>query len=583
MALPPVVIPVRVEKDAALAGIRETEAAHQASLSRMGQAAVRGGQAGAAALGATEQAARNLEAQAGRTAAGFGYFAKTGARSMTALSAGIGAATAAAAGGERQFLSLGVTILSSFAAGGPVAGSLAILAGGIGLMLGKTDNLQERLTATAKAAREAGQAMQAAYDKAGVAAEQFGKTEETQARARMEELARHSELLSQATETDLRDFEATFRLRKAYQVQIVELEEVGTAAAKAEAAALVKERDLLDEVLVLSRSVNNIKEAARRSAERAARMGRPSYEITALGSGGQALRDAEQALQQAVNAAGPAFRSAATTTRQQTEQAQAEAAMRIAKETLRLKELSADSDRKGEALQRVFNGEKADEVALSQEIVQLEEQLQVLKMGTTDEQRKEARELAIILAAKKDLLETVKQINRATADRNLQWELNQLSAITDEEKRQAEIEKQLFDLRRSGASEGLIAQWTALKAREPLLAFLRDLEQPIENGLSNLIVDGIRTGFENAGDIAEQMWSSLLQSLVQDLVHSGLEQAVAAIARGFGGGGVAAGGGLGSVFSIIGGVLGGGGGGGGGMAPTVASVVTGATGGSGSC
>ena len=57
--------------------------------------------------------------------------ANTAARSMRALSAGIGAATAVAAGAERSFVSLGTSILSAFAAGGRQAGLTSIVGGAV--------------------------------------------------------------------------------------------------------------------------------------------------------------------------------------------------------------------------------------------------------------------------------------------------------------------------------------------------------------------------------------------------------------------------------------------------------------------
>lgn len=64
-------------------------------------------------------------------------------RAMKAVSAGIGAATAAAAAQERSWLTLGATILSTFAAGGPIAGGIAVIGAGIGLLVGSTKEAKE--------------------------------------------------------------------------------------------------------------------------------------------------------------------------------------------------------------------------------------------------------------------------------------------------------------------------------------------------------------------------------------------------------------------------------------------------------
>lgn len=77
--------------------------------------------------------------------------AKFGAMAMRSMSAAIGAATAAAAAQQRSWLTLGTTILASFAAGGPVAGAIAAVGAGIGLLTGET----EQATKAARDAQEA--------------------------------------------------------------------------------------------------------------------------------------------------------------------------------------------------------------------------------------------------------------------------------------------------------------------------------------------------------------------------------------------------------------------------------------------
>jgi len=64
-------------------------------------------------------------------------WARNGAVAMRGLSVGIGAVTAGAAASEKQFLALGTVILTSFAAGGPIAGGIAIVAAGIGYLVGE--------------------------------------------------------------------------------------------------------------------------------------------------------------------------------------------------------------------------------------------------------------------------------------------------------------------------------------------------------------------------------------------------------------------------------------------------------------
>lgn len=163
MSVQPVDIPIRVDKEAALAAIRETEAAHRASLDRMDgatKASFAKTRAAAAALStqlrasggdplmgsspglyasettkasaATSNLARNVDA----TNRSMSSMFRDGSRGLRALSAGIGAATAATAGHERSWIGLGTSILSAWGAGGAVTGAIAAGAGVIGLIVG---------------------------------------------------------------------------------------------------------------------------------------------------------------------------------------------------------------------------------------------------------------------------------------------------------------------------------------------------------------------------------------------------------------------------------------------------------------
>ena len=76
--------------------------------------------------------------------------ARIGAIATRTLSAGIGAVTAAGAASERQWLSLGTTILASFAAGGPIAGGIAIVAGAIGLLVGGLNDTEKAVRRTSE-------------------------------------------------------------------------------------------------------------------------------------------------------------------------------------------------------------------------------------------------------------------------------------------------------------------------------------------------------------------------------------------------------------------------------------------------
>lgn len=96
-------------------------------------------------------ASRRVDQSVSQVGASMRTAGQVGARAMTAMSAGIGAATAAAAASERQWLALGTVILGSFAAGGPVAGGIALIASAIGVLTGSTKDLKAEARATADA------------------------------------------------------------------------------------------------------------------------------------------------------------------------------------------------------------------------------------------------------------------------------------------------------------------------------------------------------------------------------------------------------------------------------------------------
>lgn len=83
-------------------------------------------------------------------------------RGLRAMAAGMGAASAAAAAHEKQWATLGATILASFAAGGPVAGGIALLGAAVGVLIGNTNEM-------GKAAEEAGKKWADSMEKARAA------------------------------------------------------------------------------------------------------------------------------------------------------------------------------------------------------------------------------------------------------------------------------------------------------------------------------------------------------------------------------------------------------------------------------
>jgi len=104
-----------------------------------------------AAVGGMDRATKQAQASVDRLGANVTNVGRIAMGAGRALSAGIGAASAAAAGAERSWVSLGTVVLASFAAGGPIAGGIAIVAAGIGMMAGES----KRAAAAASEARAA--------------------------------------------------------------------------------------------------------------------------------------------------------------------------------------------------------------------------------------------------------------------------------------------------------------------------------------------------------------------------------------------------------------------------------------------
>lgn len=96
-------------------------------------------------------------------------------RGLRAMAAGMGAATAAAAAQDKQWVALSATILASFAAGGPWAGAIALIGAGVGVMVSKSneaakaweENMKRIAAATEKAAADVRSAQEAMFVQEG--------------------------------------------------------------------------------------------------------------------------------------------------------------------------------------------------------------------------------------------------------------------------------------------------------------------------------------------------------------------------------------------------------------------------------
>lgn len=495
--------------------------------------------------------AESKKAQAGVTGIGQGaqQASKVAAGAMRAMSAGIGAATAAAAAQQRSWLALGTTILGTFAAGGPVAGGIALVGAAFGLLAGDADRAAERMKAAF-----AGVAT-AANEIRGSALALWGDT----ARAGMTELervrddaAKASEAARRAREAFANPLDSAGAVESAItskQAEIERLSAVGTLAAKTrikEIEAEKKELEDLYKIALRVRDLENRKAGFERQGLSARVTTRQLDEASALlRSGGAQIRGSL------------GDRAAAATAAEADARAREDLAN--VREAIRLRGLGADSLRQAEALQRTFNGEKADEVRLEQEIVELEAQVAALSRLTSSEGKTQAADAQAILDAKRALLGVTRTINAATAARDMQQELAMMRAITDEERAQVALQRDLDQKRRAGWTEAALAEFAALRNRQPIVDFARSLTDTIRGSLTDAIVDGLSNGFDNGWDIArsfiDQMQRQLIGSLVGSLT-SGLPSLLTGLLGGGGGGGF--GGAASTITSVVGAFTGGG-------------------------
>lgn len=100
-----------------------------------------------------------------------------GARSAAAFGQAMSAVAASTAAAEKNWVTLGATILGAFATGGPIAGGIAAVAAGVGLLIGKTKEVTKETSEyakewdqVAKKATSAAESIQQALDKAAIAA-----------------------------------------------------------------------------------------------------------------------------------------------------------------------------------------------------------------------------------------------------------------------------------------------------------------------------------------------------------------------------------------------------------------------------
>lgn len=679
MPVPPIDVPIRVDKEAALAAIRETEAAHKVSLDRMdantkasfaktraaaidlgnqlraqgGQNVLLGGNPGAFTAEATR--ATTATVALGRAADNAGNSlsraVQGGARAMRALSAGIGAATAAAAGSERSFIALGTSVLSAFAAGGPVIGGLSLVAGVLGWIHGNTKEASEAAAAARKSyadwldsvatkARASAEEVEriadatAALNLKGPAADVLiAQLQVDRARAGALEAARYreyfydprvqrspervvAEVMRSPTAADYRPGGDPEEQRAAKEL-VDRVEDLRAAEAKLaalrknEAASAVADSTKADREKI--EAVEKLTDGLRREIQVLEQKTALERETMA------AIQERDAALESGVPASVANARLALKVDEARTAEA--------ARYKAEIEDRAREEERAGKALADYLDEEIAAREKLEKtsaeylehargalatekategvERDRVEAELEVaaaiaagtlaakdqgaalqllLDLAKTRRDNADAKESAAKAEREKeDALRKAEQEAevRAGATEDVERQLRALRAANDVEREILAIEDKIADLRKKGVPENLLGQLQselvkkALAGSDPVRAYLDSIAPTLTGGLSDLIADGIETGFKNAADIGQQIWRTLLRQLLNDLVGSGLKEGLGAL---FGGGGGSGGGIFASLFGAL---IGGAGGGAGSAVGSVVSAIGGGGGGGG--
>lgn len=449
---------------------------------------------------------RSVEAGADRIGQGYQRAAQIGQRSMQVMSAAIGASTAAVAAQERQWLSLGTILLGSFAAGGPIVGGIAAIAAGAGVLYG----------AMTKDGREFDKMIEGSRDRVKALQAEFKKGELSD--------------IAQRTGSSLPLLEEASRVAEEYdkvRKSLVEVEEVYNHIkhmASQGGGGLYNESG---DMIISSRRNEEIYEK---------RVANLKEELELRGQ----LLDRVKRLQGE------------------------EAALRALQDSQELKRLDS---RNAQARMAIGGGPtRANEVAIQDEILLKREQENLLRHM---QREMEADQIAEIIKREEQYLGVVKETNDVLQNRRvrtIEREIELLGARNEKERELIQLRHRGQDLLEGGNDANAVSRLIEARMQEinsrALVSFVRQADQTLSQGLSDIIVDGISNGFRDASNIAGLVWQSLLRQMVDDLVSSGLNGAIGSLFGGGGGGG--GGSGILGIFSSIAGLFSGGGGGGGG-------------------
>lgn len=487
--------------------------------------------------------------------------AKHAAFAGRALSSAIGASTAAAAAADRSWISLGTSILAAFGAGGPIAGGMAIVGAGVGMLATQTtkaaaaakasEDQFRKLLATVHAVTEAERGNLESLDREirSLELEKFGidispeelAKEDTAARLRTEALAN---LEHAATLARLRDLRTEYeRLSDARDKERGRGKSGDEFLAPMMAASRRVTRLEDDAAMPRGSSVSEIDvEIARTNALMEARKNAASAieeEIARHERIKELTREITDATKGAVAATNDGAAAAAAWDDAVTMQAAAAKDLRDY-----LLDMFKEMDRQVEAQRRIDDGVESI-------LAKYREQL-ALAQAVTDEERDRIAVLRDVAAAEAmgaDLsqMETIfvtgMDAARATRARDAADRLaREVAREADRPAKEAghRIGSRIAD----GIGDGMADNVPTI---DPLL---QSMQSTLGQGITDLLVDAMTNGFQNGQQIALGIVRNLLAQVLNSIVSSGLQAAFAGIFSAGGGGG-GGGGFLATAFSAV--------------------------------
>lgn len=229
-----------------------------------------------------------------------------------------------------------------------------------------------------------------------------------------------------------------------------------------------------------------------------------------------------------------------------------------------------DSLQRTEAIRARLLEQDSQEFSLLQQIAGIQREINILTRKGEHTTRMEAVE-AKALSVRKQLLEdelaALREVNaelhrrrQLLGDQELRRQIELLSAANPYERELRRISHDRDRLLEAGRDPAAVSEFIQrqIAALDPMTAldpFLQGLTNTLGRGLSDIIVDGITTGFDNAANIARQVMDQLLRSLISQIVNSGIQQLMGSLLSGGLGGGTST---LSSVASVVTSIAGGG-------------------------